>query len=215
MRYVTLICCASAIGLSAQVTSRTMTPDEQIAAAEARGAAFPGANDAEASRRKCTVVRPDQIVFPTTTGDPSAFNLVSGDFSAGSISFGWDRAYQQAKMPLTPRHFASADEAVKLELIRIDPPGETRALEFRLVTGADGSKFFATSPVFSTPGKWIILVTAGINWGCFVIDRPIASSRRRANVALQQTAAGAILAPASRIPTGRREWNRLFSYWQL
>lgn len=127
MRYVTLICCASAIGLSAQVTSRTMTPDEQIAAAEARGAAFPGANDAEASRRKCTVVRPDQIVFPTTTGDPSAFNLVSGDFSAGSISFGWDRAYQQAKMPLTPRHFGSADEAVKLELIRIDPPANRSA----------------------------------------------------------------------------------------
>jgi len=172
MRYIALAYCASVIGLNAQVPSRRLTPDEQIALTEARGAAFPRASGTETFARKCTVVRPEQIVFPTTTGDPSAFNLVSGDFWAGSISFGWDRTYQQAKMPLTPRHFGLPGERVSLELSRIDPPDETRVLKFGMVTGADSSKFFATWPVFSTPGKWMIVATAGVNWGCFVIDVP-------------------------------------------
>ena len=114
MRYVALAYCASVISLNAQVPSRTMTPAEQIAATEARGAAFPRASGTETFARKCTVVRPEQIVFPTTTGYPSAFNLVSGDFWAGSISFGWDRTHQQAKMPLTPRHFSWGDRPDEL-----------------------------------------------------------------------------------------------------
>jgi hypothetical protein len=28
-------------------------------------------------------------------------------------------------------------------------------------------------PVFPTPGKWMMIMTAGSNWGCFVIDRPV------------------------------------------
>lgn len=56
-----------------------------------------------------------------------------------------------------------------MKLVRIDPPGEQRVLE---VTRLNGSAF-ATWPNFPTPGRWMIVVTAGVNWGCFVLDRPV------------------------------------------
>jgi hypothetical protein len=174
---------ACTIGLAAQIAPRPRTPEAQIAAAEAAGASFPRASGtADAPARKCTLVRPDQIVFPSTHGEPGAFSLVSGDFSAFSISFGWDRTYEQAKMPLTPRHPEAIGKGLTMLLVRIDPPGETAQLEVptlavplqqKTEAVPRSSKFFPTGPKFTTPGRWMIVATAGVNWGCFVLDRPV------------------------------------------
>jgi hypothetical protein len=173
MRYLSAVLFyAATIGLHAQVTPGSPTPEAQIAAAEAAGASFPRASGtADAPARTCTIVRPDQIVFPSPRIDPAAFNLVSGDFVAFSISFGWDRTYQQAKIPLTPRHPEAIGNGLTMLLVRIDPPGDTVRLE--VPAFATGSTFFPTGPKFSMPGRWMIVATAGVNWGCFVLDRPV------------------------------------------
>jgi hypothetical protein len=172
---VGLFTCAAAT--SAQVGPSRGTPAAQIAAAEAAGAKHPRANGGAAANdpaRTCTVVKPEQIVFPTTTGDPRKHNLSSGDFFAGSLSFGWDKTYQRAKMPLEPLHLAATGDGLRLTLVPLDPPGPSHTERVELNRGSGGHRpFFPTWPYFETPGKWMILATAGANWGCFVVDRPV------------------------------------------
>jgi hypothetical protein len=172
MAYV--VTCVCAVTAHAQTTAPPLTPEGQIAAAEAAGALFPRAlSSADSPPRKCTIVRPDQIVFPSTRGEPSSVNLVSGDFFAASISFGWGQTYEQAKMPLTPRHPDAIGNGLKMQVVRIDQSGEVRQLHVPDLVGGGGSKFFPTWPQFASPGRWMIVVTAGVNWGCFVLDRPV------------------------------------------
>ena len=125
------------------------------------------------------IVRPDQIVFPTTTGDPRPYALQSGDFFSGSISFGWDRTYEIAKLALVPSYPDAIGSGLTVRVSRIDPPGETVRFEVRnLAKSGAGTQFFPTRPTFPTPGKWLIVAAAGVNWGCFVIDRPVPSITR-------------------------------------
>lgn len=163
--------CVWAGGLPAQVVSGPVTPAERIAEAEATGASWPRARPSDTQPRKCLIVKPEQIGFPSSRGEPGDFYLESGDFSAGSISFGWDSNYEQAKMPLTPRYPEAIGKGLRLVLTRIDPPGGTVRLD---VPGfPPHADFFATWPRFATPGRWMIVATAGANWGCFVLDRPV------------------------------------------
>jgi hypothetical protein len=164
---------ASAIGLRAQVVSRPLTAEAQVAAAEEAGASFPRARGvSDTTPRTCTMVRPDQIVFPSTRGNPADFSLVSGEFVAGSISFGWGETYEQAKMPLTPRYPEAIGRGLTMTVVRIDPPGEPPRLEVSNFP-EQNSRFFPTWPRFATPGRWMMVATAGVNWGCFVLDRPV------------------------------------------
>ncbi|HKW02275.1 MAG TPA: hypothetical protein VJN96_20805 [Vicinamibacterales bacterium] len=168
--------------MSAQMVSPQPTPATQIAAAEAAGAKHSRANDRAVANdppRTCIIVKPEQIVFPTTTGDPRDHNLLSGDFFASSISFGWDKTYQQGKMPLEPLHPEATGDGLRLSLVRLDPPGLSHNQRFELNRGSGYRPFFPSWPYFDTPGKWMILATAGSNWGCFVIDRPVTSSKER------------------------------------
>jgi len=193
-----LFCLLSAISLSAQ--SRTSTPDlasrikaaeeqvtnarpRKIADAEAEGAGYPRVESdtrsgSDAPARTCMLIKPDQIVFPTSK---AGFNpsLRSGDFSAVSISFGWDKTYELAKVPLEVRHPELIGAGLWLRLIRLDPPGDAPPLalaDFNARAMNSGRGFFATFPRFPTPGKWMMIATAGANWGCFVLDRPVKSS---------------------------------------
>ena len=160
------------ICLGAQVNARPTAAEARIAAAEEAGSAFPRAEGASvASSRKCLSVRSDQIVFPTTQGYPASYRLVSGEFSAASLSFGWDQTYEQAKMPLTPEYPTKVGNGLTLSVTRIDPPGET--LRFDVSGFPRNEWFFPAWPRFPTPGRWMIVATAGVNWGCFVIDRPV------------------------------------------
>jgi hypothetical protein len=170
--------------LAAQISAAevrvTAARPHTVAQAEAEGAAYPHVTPTsplDRPARTCVTIRPDQIVFPITRGAPGAYLLRSGDFEAGSISFGWGDTYEQAKMPLRPLHPQVIGAGLWIRLIRLDPPGDgsTFALD-SLTRDYPSDPFFPSWPRFPTPGKWMMLVTAGANWGCFVLDRPTKSS---------------------------------------
>ena len=174
---VLLVIVAGTAGINAQTPQLSHAVSAQVAAAEAEGAGFPRGRDQDAPRR-CMIVRPDQIVFPTTTGDPRAYALQSGDFFSGSISFGWDRTYEKAKLALIPSFPHAIGRGLSVRVTRIDPPGETLRFEVLSLAQSGETQLFPTRPTFPTPGKWLIVAAAGVNWGCFVIDRPVPSNTR-------------------------------------
>jgi hypothetical protein len=167
-----MLLCVCGVSLGAQAPAPVTSVQAQIAAVEKAAASVPGL-PANTPPRKCYILKPEQIVLPGASDHPASFDLSSGDFVARSISFGWDKTYEIGKIPLTPRH-PDPSVKVRLDLSRIDPSGETRAFEFPMVNVTGGKPmFYATSPSFPSPGRWMIIATAGANWGCFVIDRPV------------------------------------------
>jgi hypothetical protein len=150
--------------------------EKRIAEAEAAGAKHPRVKTPDPYPRKCNFIRPEQIVFPA--GKATDPYIWSGDFDAVSISFGWDTTYEQAKMPLRVLYPNAIGNGLKINLVRLDPPENVYAPPFELngfnaSTIGSGEKFFASWPKFPTPGKWMMIMTAGSNWGCFVLDRPV------------------------------------------
>ena len=170
--------CVSGIGLGAQTPAQVTSVEAQIAAVEKVAASLPSVI-ANAPPRRCNILRPEQIVLPGADKNPASFDLASGDFVARSISFGWDKEYKFGKIALTPRQ-ADPSVKVRLDLSRLDPPGETRTTQHPMVNVNSGNPmFYATQPEFPTPGKWMVVVTAGAHWGCFVFDRPVKSALRQ------------------------------------
>lgn len=148
--------------------------EKSIAAAEAEGANHPRVKTPDPYPRKCNVIRPEQIVFPA--GNATNPYIWSGDFDAASISFGWDKTYEQAKMPLRVLYPDAIGNGLRIRLMRLDPPGEAPPFtldRFNARTIDRHEPFFASWPVLPTPGKWMLIMTAGSNWGCFVLDRPV------------------------------------------
>ena len=166
----------AAVSLPAAQTQTQSAVEKSIAAVEAEGAKHPRVKTPDPYPRKCNVIKPEQIVFPTTTtGSPYIW---SGDFDAVSISFGWDKTYEQAKMPLRVLYPDAIGDGLRIRLIRLDPPGEGPEYTlqgFNARTIGSSEPFFASWPKFPTPGKWMMIMTAGSNGGCFVLDRPIKS----------------------------------------
>ena len=155
--------------------AQTQSPvEKRIAEAEAEGAKHPRVKAPDAYPRTCNVIRPEQIIFPVGTAtNPYVW---SGDFDAASISFGWDKTYEQAKMPLRVLYPDAIGTGLKIRVIRLDAPGDGPSFElkgFNAWTLEKREPFFASWPVFPTPGKWMMVMTAGSNWGCFVLDRPV------------------------------------------
>jgi hypothetical protein len=150
--------------------------EKRIAEAEAEGAKHPRVQTPDPYPRKCNVIRPEQVVFPTGTAtNPYVW---SGDFDAVSISFGWDKTYEQAKMPLRVLYPDAIGNGLRIRMIRLEPPGDSPPFVlngFNAWTIGNRQPFFASWPRFPTPGKWMMIVTAGSNWGCFVLDRPVKS----------------------------------------
>jgi hypothetical protein len=165
-----------AADIRAAETRVTVARPHTVAEAEAEGAAYPrvtSTSPLDRPVRTCVTIRPDQIVFPTTRGDANAHRLRSGDFEASSISFGWGDTYEQAKMPLRPLHPEAIGAGLWIRVIRVDPPGaDSTFARDSPTSGYPFDTFFPSWLSFPTPGKWMALVTAGANWGCFVLDRP-------------------------------------------
>ena len=165
--------------LSAQIREAearvTKASPRSIAEAEGEGAAYPRIADTEKSVRTCTIIRPEQIVLPPPAKAMNPY-VQSGEFEAVSISFGWDLTYEQAKMPLVPRYRDAIGRGLRIRVIALGEPreGTTYALDdFNANSASPWTRFFASWPRFPTPGRWLMLVTAGANWGCFVLDRPV------------------------------------------
>src|SRR5688572_24097735 len=126
MRCLTIVLlCVCTASFGAQPRAQVGPAQTQIAAAEKAAAALPGVT-ANTPPRKCYILKPEQIVLPGYSNNPASFELSSGDFVARSISFGWDKHYEFGKIPLTPRH-PDPSVKVRLDLTRLDPPGETSA----------------------------------------------------------------------------------------
>jgi hypothetical protein len=172
-----------AVGAYAAPSGQTPVPppaapaiQKRIAEAEAEGAKHPRVRTPDPYPRTCNVIKPEQIVFPTGTATNPY--IASGDFDAVSISFGWDKTYELAKMPLRVLYPNAIGGGLRIRLIRLNPPADTYATPFVLngfnaSTMSGGEKFFSSWPTFPTPGTWMMIMTAGSNWGCFVLDRPV------------------------------------------
>jgi hypothetical protein len=148
-----------------------------IAEAEAEGATYPRATSAVAGQgepRTCLVVKPERIVLPQSQGgDPRDRQLVFGDFFALSISFGWGPTYEIAKLPLEPLVVEPIGKGLLIRVVRLDPPDESTTYELRDLNLTNPRRpFFPSWPRFPTPGRWMVIATAGANWGCFVLNRP-------------------------------------------
>jgi hypothetical protein len=163
------------IGVGPGTAAQTQSAAEKrIAEAEAEGAKYPRIKTPDPYPRKCNLIRPEQVVFPG--GKPTDPYIRSGDFDAVSISFGWDKTYEQAKMPLRVFYPDAIGTGLRIRLLRLDPPGDAPSFtlnDFNATTISSGEHFFASWPVFPAPGRWMMIMTAGSNWGCFVIDRPV------------------------------------------
>ena len=164
-----------ALGASPAPAAQTQSSvEKRIAEAEAEGAKHPRVKTPDPYPRTCNVIRPEQIVFPV--GTATSPYIWSGDFDAVSISFGWDKTYAQAKMPLRVLYPDAIGSGLRIRVIRLDAPGEGPSYVlngFNARTLEKSEPFFASWPQFPTPGKWMMIMTAGSNWGCFVLDRPV------------------------------------------
>ena len=101
MRCLTVVLlCLCGISLGAHAPAQVTSAQAQIAAAEKAAASLPGVT-ANTPPRKCYILKPEQIVLPGYSDNPASFDLSSGDFAAGSISFGWDKAYELGRAMAT------------------------------------------------------------------------------------------------------------------
>jgi hypothetical protein len=145
-----------------------------VEAAEAEGATYPTASElteqsgyAEASgpkERKCV--------------DADAAKHVaarSGEFVAGPfdrrVMFGSPTSPESAKRKVwwTPRQTAVMPP-MQLRAAKIGSPDLTASWTFPSVVSNESGFFFNTLVRFPQAGKWLVVVTSGNNWGCFILD---------------------------------------------
>jgi hypothetical protein len=53
---------------------------------------------------------------------------------------------------------------------KTDAPDITMSWSFPSVMWNESDYFFNTTIRFSEVGKWLVVVTSGSNWGCFLLD---------------------------------------------
>jgi hypothetical protein len=78
---------------------------------------------------------------------------------------------------IPPRYPPPADSASLLvRATRLDRSAGSRERSWSIWSRAQGSKppvlFFATNPPLTSSGRWMVVATAGPNWGCFVLELP-------------------------------------------
>jgi hypothetical protein len=95
----------------------------------------------------------------------------SGDFIAGpfaSYNQNWRTGY--GKLIWQPLLVPSPHAPLTVRAAHIDPSGETRVFDGLSITGnGTGTLFYPTGVHLPTSGRWLMVATAGNNWGCFVI----------------------------------------------
>jgi hypothetical protein len=181
--------CLTTVVIGAQGTppQSTPPPPRTVEAAEAEGAKHPkitlpepeGAQYAEAfgpRERKCVDVGKHPAV---RSGDFVAGPFQERIFMAGS---------EKRKLWWSPRQMP-ATPLLQLRATRIGSPDVVASFTFgqtaRPVALADvqafkdgtgprpvptGPSFFPTQVHFPQAGNWLVVVTSGDNWGCFILD---------------------------------------------
>lgn len=146
---------------------------DAVRQAEARGAVYDGGKkgpqqagfdgqaDLGTRDRKCVEVGDGDVVQ-------------SGDIVAGSFKF--FRSHWQLngarKLWWAPRYLPTgqARSALSVQATPIDRPGGVTSYRREaMVRSASGQYFFNTDFGLPEAGRWLIVATAGPNWGCFVV----------------------------------------------
>ena len=162
------------------------TPPQAVEAAEAEGAKHP----------RITVTGPEEAVYAEAFGprerrcvDVGKHPTVrSGDFVAGPFHERIVMAgTQKRKIWWTPRQMP-ATPVLHLRATRIGSPDGVASYTFaqtaRPVALSDvqayrnggprpvpnGPSFFPTEVRLPQAGNWLVIVTSGDNWGCFILD---------------------------------------------
>lgn len=125
--------------------------------------------------RRCVVVEP----YPTSDllhgelsprAQPGA-GLRSGEFVAGPLAAyadAWRRDPRTTKLWWVPLH-TSGLHALTLRAVLLDDPSITRTFTSTILARSDDVLFYPSTLLLPASGRWMLIATAGSNWGCFVM----------------------------------------------
>ena len=94
--------------------------------------------------------------------------FVVGNFAAYIRS--WDGTVTTSKLAYTPRYPDAAQPPLRVKAAPLDgqPASPTAGVVFvSYAWGEDGIPFYATGTLLPHRGRWRLIATAGLNWGCF------------------------------------------------
>lgn len=171
----------------AGTSSRLATLPATTAAAEAEGRGHPRSRPphepdgafqraAGTAARACVEVEPllapdDDSTLPASDQRGSAgHGIRSGEFVAGPFGGykqNWARDPRDGKLWWVPLH-REAMPGLTVRAILLDDPAIRRTFTLTPAAGADGP-FYPSGVVLPEPGRWMLLATAGPDWGCFVM----------------------------------------------
>lgn len=141
-------------------------PPQTVEAAEAEGTRYPAA-----------AVTTDQAMYGEAFG-PRARQCVdaeghaaarSGEFVAGAFDAHIMMAGAGRKVWWTPRQDADLPP-MHLRAAKLGAPGIVVSWTFPSIVRNENGRFFNTTIRFPERGKWLVVVTSGTNWGCFLLD---------------------------------------------
>jgi hypothetical protein len=121
----------------------------------------PGAHTAHTAERKCFAATGYN---PARSGDISArgFDIYNDLWTIGYGKIAWE----------TPNATPGAAPAplMTVRATRLDPPGATRVFDVHAVeqSTAGNTLFYPSGIHLPTSGTWMLVATAGPNWGCFL-----------------------------------------------
>ena len=75
----------------------------------------------------------------------------------------------QRKVWWTPRQ-GTAMPPMQVRAVKLDSPTVTVQWSFPSVVRNENGQFYNTLFRFPELGRWLVVVTAGNNWGCFILD---------------------------------------------
>lgn len=166
---------------SATAAAQTPPPiPSTVEAAEAEGAQHP--------RPTAINANPDfaQAVGPSDRKcvDVNASNSVavrSGDFIAGPfdrrVLMGPPGPNQKRKVWWLSHPEPGLGSTLQVRAVKLSAPSVTDRFTFDVV--GRNAPFFPSQIRFRVPGDWLVIVTSGESWGCFLMDEVLPSSFSR------------------------------------
>ena len=179
MRYVS-VAAAVMVAVAAHTALAQMGIPSSVAAAEAEGAAFPrGAAPsivAPDSARPFAGTETRKCVTPSATGNDTGGQLRSGEFIVRGYFAGRNgaRAQHASKFLWVPLHDPlDYPNALLVRAERIGHPEDAfrQAVADWAYPGRDHKRegSFPSLVTFPSAGTWVVIATAGNDWGCFLV----------------------------------------------
>ncbi len=147
---------------------------QSIAEAEERGSRHPPAVTNNAGRYHTAYTGSHE----RRCVDTERGAMRSGDFVAGPFDLYngvWRQGY--GKLWWHPNEMPPEAPVLVVQAIRLDEPADGLVFEAKQVagqsgpteSGATGTRFYPTGIRLPTVGRWMLVATAGNNWGCFIL----------------------------------------------